>query len=1399
MKLNIIVMSIALLIICICIGPSTADPSNTTVLVSNASNTLGVAVIQDMNQTIYATTIPTIKTPNTDAFSGSSYSGANATATISVPIPRYEKPIVHITSPKTYYSSPPSGSHEIFKAPSGLTISSYKQNTIIDKNNLTSTQKKLTTSLLLVSDPSVQVVLPNNNDIQLSLITKTVPKSVETQGFSSIERPSVSGLLVYVYISMNPGYSTHSIDPYVAEVTDRDEENSLAVAWVDNNNLVSVASLKGVRSIEEVLPPVVNIGSVTTQGDTIHKTANVRSTYGYTGTGMKIGIISDGVNHISSSVASGDLPNTVYVLSDTVGGDEGTAMLEIVHDMVPDAELYFHDCGTNKVAFNAAIDELKANGCTIICDDIGWLTEPFFEDGIIASHVSSLVTNPNDPIIYVSSAGNAAEEHYQGDFFPIGGTNLTDFSRGADPTYKSLYVNLPAYSTVRIFLEWNDQFGHSANDYDLYLSQSTYGDLGYSINVQNGAGYDPLEFITYTNPSSSTILAQIDVNKYRGVGKTLELYIYTYGAQLYLNNIVTSDSIFGHPAVPEVIAVSAVSASFPSTIEYYSSRGPVTISYPAAVSRSKPDISGVDCVAVTGVGGFGSPFCGTSASAPHIASIAAQIWGAHPSLTPAQVRNVMYTTATDLGIGGWDTTFGYGRADALAMADITAVPVSNFTATPLSGNAPLSVQFNDTSTMNPTTWNWSFTNVTGNNTPVWFSTVQNPAHTFGVGNYSIVLNASNSAGYNLSTQLTFINVTATTIAPVASFTADVTGGTAPLVVTFTDTSSNTPTVWNWSFTNVTGNNTQVWFSTVQNPAHSFGVGNYSIVLNASNTAGYNLSTQVTFINVTATTIAPVASFTADVTSGTAPLAVTFTDTSSNTPTAWNWSFTNVTGNNTLVWWSTDQSPTTTFGVGNFSIVLNASNSAGYNLSTQVTFINVTTATIEPVTNFTGTPTTGDAPLTVIFTDTSLNTPMSWNWTFGDDSLENHTQQNPIHMYTRIGVYTVSLNATNTWGSNTKTIANYITVPGAPVAPVANFTGTPTTGDAPLTVIFTDTSTGLGITAWNWSFGDGTWENRTSSTNQVHVYGAGTWYPILTVTNSVGSNTTLITPARTITVTATPPVASFTPNTTSGTAPLAVLFTDASSHTPTAWNWSFMNVTGDNTQVWFSKVQDPAYTFGVGNYSIVLNASNSAGYNLSTQVTFINVSAPTLPPVASFTADVTSGTAPLAVNFTDNSTNIPTTWNWSFTNVTGNGTQLWWSTDQNPVKTFGVGNYTIVLNASNSAGYNLSTQVTFINVTSVPATSLKTKVGVFLNGGWWLDANGDGIWDTGDEYHMFGSPGVQAVTGDWNRDGKDEIGVFLNGGWWLDANGSGAWDTGDEYHMFGSPGVQAVTGDWNLVP
>jgi PKD repeat protein len=167
----------------------------------------------------------------------------------------------------------------------------------------------------------------------------------------------------------------------------------------------------------------------------------------------------------------------------------------------------------------------------------------------------------------------------------------------------------------------------------------------------------------------------------------------------------------------------------------------------------------------------------------------------------------------------------------------------------------------------------------------------------------------------------------------------------------------------------------------------------------------------------------------------------------------------------------------------------------------------------------------------------------------------------------------------------------------------------------------------------------------------------------------------------------------------------------------------------------------------GTYTVNLTVTNASGSNSRLCTNSITVTVAPVAPIADFTVNVTSGTAPCVVKFTDTSTGTPTAWNWSFTNVTGNTTQVWFSTVHNPSPTFGIGNYSLVLNASNSEGYNLSTHGTFINVT---AANLPDEAGVFLNGGgWWLDANGNGTWDTGDEYHMFGSPGVQAVTGVWN--------------------------------------------------
>ena len=148
-------------------------------------------------------------------------------------------------------------------------------------------------------------------------------------------------------------------------------------------------------------------------------------------------------------------------------------------------------------------------------------------------------------------------------------------------------------------------------------------------------------------------------------------------------------------------------------------------------------------------------------------------------------------------------------------------------------------------------------------------------------------------------------------------------------------------------------------------------------------------------------------------------------------------------------------------------------------------------------NFSGTPTSGCAPLNVTFTDASTGPVTSWSWTFGDGGTS--TAQNPTHQYVNAGTYSVALTVSNGTCNNTMTKTNYITVI---TVPVANFVGSPTSGYAPLTVNFTDQSTG-GPTGWSWNFGDA---GTSTLQNPSHIYTtAGTYSVTLTASNACGSN------------------------------------------------------------------------------------------------------------------------------------------------------------------------------------------------------------------------------------------------------------------------------------------------------
>lgn len=238
------------------------------------------------------------------------------------------------------------------------------------------------------------------------------------------------------------------------------------------------------------------------------------------------------------------------------------------------------------------------------------------------------------------------------------------------------------------------------------------------------------------------------------------------------------------------------------------------------------------------------------------------------------------------------------------------------------------------------------------------------------------------------------------------------------------------------------------------------------------------------------TPAPVAAFSGSPTSGCAALTVNFTDQSTGEISSWSWNF----GDGAT---STSQNPSHVYAsAGNYTVALTVTGPGGADTETKTNFVVVSST---PTAQFVGTPLSGNAPLTVNFTDQSTGNPTTWSWNFGDGG--SSSSQNPSYQYTSAGTYTVTLTVTNACGNDGETKTNYITV-NACAAPVANFVGSPLSGNAPLTVNFTDQSTN-NPTSWSWNFGDG---GTSSSQNPSRQYtSAGTYTVSLTASNSCGSD------------------------------------------------------------------------------------------------------------------------------------------------------------------------------------------------------------------------------------------------------------------------------------------------------
>jgi hypothetical protein len=485
-----------------------------------------------------------------------------------------------------------------------------------------------------------------------------------------------------------------------------------------------LAALPGVRHVEEVLMPMTAGagsgaartaaacgGSVTSEADIQLHTAVARKSFGVSGAGIKVGVLSDSYDvragdatDAAGDVATGDLPGAgnpcgrttpVQVVdeinSPASGFDEGRAMLQLIHDLAPDSPLAFATAFDGDVSFANNIRALQTAGSRVIADDVTYFNEPFFQDGPISVAVND-VTSAG--AVYYSSAANSNVivagndvASWEAPAFrtmacppTVAGTCM-DFDPGAG-TDNGLGVTLAPGGGFRLDMQWAEPWYGVTDDLDVLLLNS----LGSVVaGSQAGIGVAPFELFGYTNTTGVTANYTIVIRRFSGTGTPRTKFVLLGAGGVTAREYptggggdVVGPTIFGHNGTANAMSTAAVPYDNSSIIETYSSRGPVThyfgpvlntVPAPPLASPevlAKPDIAATDGAATTffaqNVSGIWR-FFGTSAAAPHAAAVAALMLDGFPSATVAQVKNAERTTAHPVGAFG-ATAAGAGLVDA---------------------------------------------------------------------------------------------------------------------------------------------------------------------------------------------------------------------------------------------------------------------------------------------------------------------------------------------------------------------------------------------------------------------------------------------------------------------------------------------------------------------------------------------------------------------------------------------------------------------------------------------------------------------------------------------------------------------------------------------------------------
>lgn len=540
-------------------------------------------------------------------------------------------------------------------------------------------------------------------DVRLSGAVPAAVAGIVSHGGQQVD--AAGRVLVLVYTTPNlSAAALATLTGLGLEVTHVSAGAGMVEGWIAGGALPELSAQGFVRFVTTPRPAKFHADETVSQGVAILQ-ANKLQALGITGKGATVGVMSDGVTGLEAAKQSGNV-GSVDVVSNTCvpavanSGEcaEGTAMLEIVHDMAPEAKLAF--CGVSTLlSAQTCLDSLAEGGANVVVDDVYFDDESIFEDSTFSTDIN---TRAAGGLLYVSAAGNSHACNYDADYVPTASgaapyDSYQDFgvsAGGASSRFNEVQL-LPG-GTLQVTLQWNDAWATAADDYDLLLEDTSGNVLASSTNVQNGSGAPPLEFIDVSNQGTATATVAVVVARHAGaLGKHIHLKFSDGGSGC--NGVAPvqyrtlANEVTGHPASTGAVAVGAIDSSNEADpqhllIESYSSWGPSRYDFPSLSYHAKPDITGIDDVSVSGAGGFGQnggcggPECfyGTSAAAPHVAGILALLESRFSG------NYVKALTASATSDGSVDA-YGAGRANAFAAAGMLSTPPVATISAPASG------------------------------------------------------------------------------------------------------------------------------------------------------------------------------------------------------------------------------------------------------------------------------------------------------------------------------------------------------------------------------------------------------------------------------------------------------------------------------------------------------------------------------------------------------------------------------------------------------------------------------------------------------------------------------------------------------------------------------------------